>query len=77
MSDDPPFLKYFDAEMRYLREAGGEFAAVHPEVARQLGLTTPGARHDNVRVARCALAVRLDWASRQTRGASRPSNVWG
>ncbi|APR35854.1 type VI secretion system baseplate subunit TssF [Paraburkholderia sp. SOS3] len=48
MSDDPDFLKYFDAEMRYLREASAEFAAAHPQAARRLGLLTPGARHDSV-----------------------------
>ncbi len=46
--DDNPFLKYFDAEMRYLREAGNEFAAQQPETARRLGLTTLGARDDSV-----------------------------
>ncbi|WP_080433408.1 type VI secretion system baseplate subunit TssF [Burkholderia ubonensis] len=33
-----PFLKYFDAEMRYLRAAADEFARAHPEVARRLGM---------------------------------------
>lgn len=33
-----PFLKYFDEEMRYLREAGGEFAKAHPDAARRLGM---------------------------------------
>lgn len=48
MSEDHPFLKYFDAEMRYLRNAGAEFAQRHSDTARRLGLTTPGARDDNV-----------------------------
>ena len=47
-SDDNPVLKYYDAEMRYLREASEEFARQHPEAARRLGLTTAGARDDNV-----------------------------
>lgn len=34
---DDPFLKYFDSEMRYLREAGREFAEAQPQAARQLG----------------------------------------
>ncbi|PMS12412.1 type VI secretion system baseplate subunit TssF [Trinickia caryophylli] len=34
--------------MRYLREASREFAEVHPEGARRLGLTLPGARRDSV-----------------------------
>jgi|GEM_PF-283563 len=33
-----PFLSYFDAEMRYLREAGREFARDQPEAARRLGM---------------------------------------
>jgi type VI secretion system protein ImpG len=44
--DDDPFLQYFDAEMRYLREAGKEFAQAQPQVARRLGLSTPGARDE-------------------------------
>ncbi|HEY4353608.1 MAG TPA: type VI secretion system baseplate subunit TssF [Paraburkholderia sp.] len=33
-----PFLRYFDAEMRYLREAGREFARDQPDAARRLGM---------------------------------------
>ncbi|WP_125469652.1 type VI secretion system baseplate subunit TssF, partial [Caballeronia telluris] len=33
-----PFLRYFDAEMRYLREAGREFARDQPDTARRLGM---------------------------------------
>ncbi|WP_144161621.1 type VI secretion system baseplate subunit TssF [Paraburkholderia sp. BCC1885] len=33
-----PFLKYFDAEMRYLREAGSEFAQAQPDAARRMGM---------------------------------------
>jgi type VI secretion system protein ImpG len=33
-----PFLKYFDGEMRYLREAGREFAQAHPDTARRVGM---------------------------------------
>lgn len=32
-----PFLKYFDGEMRYLREAGAEFAKDYPDAARRMG----------------------------------------
>jgi type VI secretion system protein ImpG len=46
--DDDPFLRYFDAEMRYLREAEQELAKAHPQAARRLGLTTPGARDERV-----------------------------
>jgi type VI secretion system protein ImpG len=49
MSDlDNPLLKYYEAEMRYLREASGEFAATQPDTARRLGLTGLGPREDNV-----------------------------
>ena len=37
-------LRYFDAEMRYLREAGEEFALAHPERAAGLNLDKAGAR---------------------------------
>lgn len=37
-------LRYFDAEMRYLREAGKEFAEAFPDRAAQLNLDKPGAR---------------------------------
>ena len=37
-------LHYFDAEMRYLREAGQEFAEAFPDRAGQLNLDKPGAR---------------------------------
>jgi type VI secretion system protein ImpG len=45
---DDPFLRYFDSEMRYLREAGREFTEAQPQAARQLGMTTPGARDERV-----------------------------
>ncbi len=48
VSQDDPFLRYFDSEMRYLREAGREFAEAQPQAARQLGMTTPGAPDDRV-----------------------------
>ena len=38
-------LRYYDAEMRYLREAGKEFAQAFPDRAAQLNLDKPGA-HD-------------------------------
>ncbi|WP_310607486.1 type VI secretion system baseplate subunit TssF [Buttiauxella brennerae] len=37
-------LRYFDAEMRYLREAGEEFARAHPDQAAGLNLDKSGAR---------------------------------
>lgn len=37
-------LRYFDAEMRYLREAGEEFARAHPDQAAGLNLDKAGAR---------------------------------
>ncbi|MFJ4397967.1 type VI secretion system baseplate subunit TssF [Pseudomonas sp. NPDC089396] len=43
MNTDNPTLRYFDAEMRYLREAGKEFAQAFPDRAAQLNLDKPGA----------------------------------
>ncbi|HCQ8417097.1 TPA: type VI secretion system baseplate subunit TssF [Klebsiella michiganensis] len=37
-------LRYFDAEMRYLREAGEEFARAHPDRAAALNLDKAGVR---------------------------------
>ncbi|WP_164569006.1 type VI secretion system baseplate subunit TssF, partial [Pseudomonas viridiflava] len=44
MSMDNLTLRYFDAEMRYLREAGKEFAQAFPGRAAQLNLDKPGAQ---------------------------------
>ncbi|RAI65521.1 type VI secretion system baseplate subunit TssF [Pseudomonas fluorescens] len=44
MSMDNLTLHYFDAEMRYLREAGQEFAEAFPDRAAQLNLDKPGPR---------------------------------
>lgn len=41
-------LSYFDAEMRYLRDAAKEFTRLHPEQAREMGLATPGAADETV-----------------------------
>ena len=35
-------LRYFDAEMRYLREAAKEFAQTHPDRAAMLDLDKAG-----------------------------------
>ncbi|MCW8278239.1 type VI secretion system baseplate subunit TssF [Pseudomonas sp. PCH199] len=43
MRKDNLILHYFDAEMRYLREAGQEFAEAFPDRATQLNLDKPGA----------------------------------
>ncbi|MFJ3485140.1 type VI secretion system baseplate subunit TssF [Pseudomonas sp. NPDC090202] len=45
MSMDNLTLEYFDAEMRYLREAGKEFAEAFPDRAAYLNMDKPGA-HD-------------------------------
>lgn len=37
-------LRYYEAEMRYLREAGKEFARAHPDRAAMLNLDKPGDR---------------------------------
>lgn len=44
MSMDNLTLRYYDAEMRYLREAGKEFAEAFPDRAAQLNLDKPGAQ---------------------------------
>jgi type VI secretion system protein ImpG len=44
MSMDNLTLRYFDAEMRYLREAGKEFAEAFPDRAAQLNLDKTGAQ---------------------------------
>ncbi|MBT2339762.1 MULTISPECIES: type VI secretion system baseplate subunit TssF [Pseudomonas] len=44
MNMDNLTLRYFDAEMRYLREAGKEFAEAFPDRAAQLNLDKPGAQ---------------------------------
>ncbi|EOD3506767.1 type VI secretion system baseplate subunit TssF [Cronobacter sakazakii] len=41
-------LRYFDTEMRYLRDAAREFAQQHPEEARQMGLMKNGAMDESV-----------------------------
>lgn len=43
MNTDNPTLRYYDAEMRYLREAGKEFAQAFPDRAAQLNMDKPGA----------------------------------
>ncbi|MHA3259813.1 type VI secretion system baseplate subunit TssF [Yersinia pseudotuberculosis] len=46
---DNDFLTYFDGEMRYLREAGQEFAKEFPELGRTLGLDdSPVPRDESV-----------------------------
>ncbi|WKB55662.1 type VI secretion system baseplate subunit TssF [Eleftheria terrae] len=35
---DPRLLQYYNQELRYLRELGGEFALAHPKAAARLGL---------------------------------------
>jgi type VI secretion system protein ImpG len=42
MNDD--ILRYYEAEMRYLREAGKEFAEAHPDRARLLNMDRVGER---------------------------------
>lgn len=38
---DDSTLRYYEAEMRYLREAGKEFARAHPDRAAMLNLDKP------------------------------------
>lgn len=42
-------LRYFDAEMRYLREAAKEFAQTHPDRAAMLDLDKAGTPSGDVR----------------------------
>lgn len=35
---DPHLLHYYNEELIYMRELGGEFAALHPKIARRLGM---------------------------------------
>jgi type VI secretion system protein ImpG len=51
-----PFLRYFDAEMRYLREAGREFAREHPDAARRMGMAY-GQENDQVRAVNEGFAL--------------------
>ncbi|WP_322029175.1 type VI secretion system baseplate subunit TssF [Paraburkholderia sp. J76] len=44
MNNDDPILRYYEAEMRYLRESGKEFARAHPDRARMLNLDRVGDR---------------------------------
>lgn len=44
MNPDDSILRYYEAEMRYLREAGKEFARTHPDRARMLNLDRVGDR---------------------------------
>ena len=41
---DDLILRYYESEMRYLREAGKEFAKIHPDRAGQLNLDRVGDR---------------------------------
>ncbi|WP_414442547.1 type VI secretion system baseplate subunit TssF [Burkholderia sp. 22PA0106] len=44
MENNDPILRYYEAEMRYLRESGKEFAKAHPDRARLLNLDRVGDR---------------------------------
>jgi type VI secretion system protein ImpG len=48
MDQDDSILRYYEAEMRYLREAGKEFARAHPDRARMLNLDRVGDRDPSV-----------------------------
>lgn len=41
---DDLILRYYESEMRYLREAGKEFAKIHPDRASELNLDRVGDR---------------------------------
>lgn len=44
---DEEFLRYFDGEMRYLKEASREFARQFPEAARRLGVDSMSLKRDD------------------------------
>ncbi|OAJ55194.1 type VI secretion system baseplate subunit TssF [Paraburkholderia ginsengiterrae] len=48
MDQDDSILRYYEAEMRYLRESGKEFARAHPDRARMLNLDRVGDRDPSV-----------------------------
>jgi type VI secretion system protein ImpG len=48
MDQDDSILRYYEAEMRYLRESGKEFARTHPDRARMLNLDRVGDRDPSV-----------------------------
>lgn len=43
---DHDFLRYYDSEIRYLKEAAKEFAQKFPDVARQLGIDSVSLKTD-------------------------------
>jgi len=47
-TQDNEILRYYEAEMRYLREAGTEFAQAYPDRARMLNLDRIGERDPHV-----------------------------
>jgi type VI secretion system protein ImpG len=47
-TQDNDILRYYEAEMRYLREAGSEFARAYPDRARMLNLDRIGERDPHV-----------------------------
>ncbi|MEX3962132.1 type VI secretion system baseplate subunit TssF [Paraburkholderia sp. EG286B] len=64
MNNDDPILRYYEAEMRYLRESGKEFARAHPDRARMLvrasdTLLLPGDRIDRDLKALSGSAIRI------------------
>jgi type VI secretion system protein ImpG len=48
MEQDDSILRYYEAEMRYLRDSGKEFARAHPDRARMLNLDRVGDRDPSV-----------------------------
>ncbi len=47
-TQDNDILRYYEAEMRYLREAGKEFAQAFPDRARMLNIDRIGERDPHV-----------------------------
>ena len=73
-------LRYYDAEMRYLREAGKEFAQAYPDRAAMLNLDKPGARDPYVERLFEGFAFLMGRLREKLEGASEQWNlktVWG
>ena len=48
---DPRLLRYYNEELRHLREMGGEFAKAFPKIASRLGIEGLEVDADRARVS--------------------------
>jgi hypothetical protein len=56
---DPHLLHYYNEELIYMRELGGEFAALHPKIARRLGMQAGEVRAANMSARKCSQALSI------------------